>query len=72
VDLILSKAEALIIKWRLESEAIPAIEHQEAMGIMLGLTVGPMGSAKVLVPEPVAEKALQILAETFEIGEEDE
>jgi hypothetical protein len=31
-----------------------------------------MGSAKVLVPEPVAEKALQILAETFEIGEEDE
>jgi hypothetical protein len=72
VALNLSPAEAVIIKGRLESEAIPAIVQQEAMGIMLGLTVGPMGSAKVLVPEPVAEKALQILAETFEIGEEDE
>lgn len=72
VALNLSPAEAAIIKGRLESEAIPAIVQQEAMGIMLGLTVGPLGSAKVLVPEPLAEKALEILAETFEIVEEDE
>ena len=62
----LSPAEAAIIRGRLESEAIPAVVQQEAMGIMLGLTVGPMGSAKVLVPEALAEQALEILAETFE------
>lgn len=62
----LNPGEAAIIKGRLESEGIPAIVQQEAMGIVLGLTVGPMGSAKVLVPEPLAEQALEILAETFE------
>ena len=62
----LSPAEAAIIKGRLESEDIPALAQQEAMGIMLGLTVGPLGSARVMVPEPLAERALAILAETFE------
>jgi len=62
----LNPGEATIIKSRLESEDIPAIVQQEAMGIVLGLTVGPMGSAKVLVPEPLAEQALEILAETFD------
>ena len=59
-------AEAAIIKGRLDSEEIPAIVQQEALGIMLGLTVGPMGSARVLVPEPLAERALDILEETFD------
>ena len=62
----LGPAEAAIVRGRLESESIPAVVQQEAMGIMLGLTVGPMGSAKVLVPEVLAEQALEILAETFE------
>jgi hypothetical protein len=64
--------EAAIIKGRLESEDIPAIVQQEAMGTVLGLTVGPLGSANVLVPEPLAEHALAILAETFEADEDDE
>ncbi len=68
----LSPAEAAIIKGRLNSEEIPAIVQQEAMGIMLGLTVGPMGSATVLVPEPLAERALIILSETFEAEEEED
>ena len=62
-------AEAAIIKSRLESEDIPAITQQEAMGSVLGLTVGPLGSTKVLVPEPLAERALSILSETFEDDE---
>lgn len=66
----LSPGEAAIIKGRLESEEIPALVQQEAMGVVLGLTVGPLGSAKVLVPEPLAEQALEILAETFEIEDE--
>lgn len=59
-------AEAMIIKGRLESEDIPAIVQQESAGIALGLTVGPMGFARVLVPEPLADRARAILAETFE------
>ena len=58
--------EAAVIKSRLESEDIFTVVQQEAMGSVLGLTVGPLGSAKVLVPEPMAEKALSILAETFD------
>ncbi len=62
----LNPGEATVIKGRLESLEIPALLQQEAVGSVLGLTVGPLGSAKLLVPEPVAEKALSILAETFE------
>ncbi len=58
--------EAMILKSRLESEGIPTLVQQEAVGTVLGLTVGPLGSAKVLVPEPLAEQALTILAETFD------
>jgi hypothetical protein len=39
---------------------------------VLGLTVGPLGSARVLVPEPLAEQVLAILAETFDVDEEDD
>jgi hypothetical protein len=63
----LNPGEATIIKGRLDSEEIPAIIQQEALGAVLGLTVGPLGSAKILVPEPLAERTLAILAETFEV-----
>lgn len=72
VGLNLNPAEAAIIKARLDSEEIPAIVQQEAIGSVFGLTVGPLGSAKVLVPEPLVEKALDILSETFEIVDEAE
>jgi hypothetical protein len=62
----LNPGEAMIIKSRLESEGLTAIIQQEAIGSVLGLTVGALGTAKVLVPEPQAEQALAILAETFE------
>ncbi|MEW5958805.1 MAG: DUF2007 domain-containing protein, partial [Chloroflexota bacterium] len=64
--------EAVIIKGRLQSEDIPALVQQEAVGAVLGLTVGPLGSARVLVPEPLAERALAILAETFEPLDDDD
>lgn len=68
----LNPGEALVIKGRLTSEDIPAIVQQEAFGSFIGLTVGPMGSAQVLVPEPLAERALSIVAETFDGPEEEE
>jgi hypothetical protein len=68
----LNPGEANIIKGRLESEGVTALVQQEAMGSVLGLTVGPMGSADVLVPESLAEQALEILADTFEPDQSDE
>ncbi len=68
----LNPGEAMIIKGRLESEEIPAVVQQEAIGSVMGLTVGPLGSAKILVPEPLAERAQAILAETYEVDEIDE
>jgi hypothetical protein len=62
----LSPAEAAVIKSRLESERIPAIVQQESAGVVFGLTVGPMGFARLLVPEPLAELARSILADTLE------
>jgi hypothetical protein len=64
--------EAIIIKSRLDSEGIPAVVQQEAVGTVLGLTVGPLGSARVLVPEPLAEQSLAILAETFDLEGDEE
>ena len=66
----LNPGEAVVIKGRLESEDIPAVVQQEAFGAFIGLTVGALGSAKVSVPEPLAERVLAILAETFEIGDD--
>jgi hypothetical protein len=54
-------AEAAIIQGRLEVEGIPARVHQEPAGVAIGLTVGLLGQAKVLVPEPLVEVALGIL-----------
>lgn len=67
----LNPGEATIVKGRLESQDIPAVIQQEALGTVLALTVGPLGSARVLVPEPLANQALNILAETFELSEDD-
>jgi len=57
-------AEAAIIQGRLESEGIPARVHQEPAGVAIGLTVGLLGQAKVLVPEQLVEEALDILEQS--------
>jgi len=65
-------AEAAIIQGRLEFEGIPARVHQEAVGVVYGLTIGPLGQAKVLVPEALAEQALDVLSgETAELDDPD-
>jgi len=66
----LNPGEAMVIKGRLDSLNIPAIVQQEALGAVLGLTVGPLGSANILVPEPLAARVLAILADTFDPDED--
>lgn len=59
----LNMMEAEVVKGRLESEGIPAIIRGDAAGTIFGLSVGDLAKAEVLVPEPLAERALSILAE---------
>ncbi len=53
--------EAEIVRGRLESEQIPAYIRRDAVGGIYGLTVGGLAKADVLVPAPLAEKAIALL-----------
>jgi hypothetical protein len=55
--------KAAIIRGRLETEGIPARIQQEPAGVVIGLTTGLLGQAKVLVPEPLVDQALEILSQ---------
>jgi hypothetical protein len=57
-----NQMEAEVVKGRLTSAGIPAIVHSEALGTIYGLTTGTLAAAKVLVPAPLAEKALDLLS----------
>ena len=65
-------AQAAIIRGRLEVEGIPARVNQEPAGVALGLTIGTLGQAEVLVPKPLAEEALGILEQSGEEVESDD
>jgi len=56
-----NKMEAEIVKGRLEGEGIPAIIRGEVLGAIVGLTTGGLAATAVLVPAPLAEKALELL-----------
>ncbi len=72
--------EAEIVQGRLESEDIPSYIRRDAVGGIYGLTFGGLAQADVLVPAPLAEKALALLNEApsladanlTEIGQPDE
>jgi hypothetical protein len=66
--------EAEVVKGRLEAEGIPAIIRSEALGQIFGLTMGGLAKADVLVPGPLAEKALDILeaSDLLEVPDETE
>jgi hypothetical protein len=66
------RAEAAIIQGRLESEGIPARVQQEPAGLAIGLTTGLLGQVKVLVPEPLVEKAVAVLDQPGEFLAKDE
>ncbi|MCC6166454.1 MAG: DUF2007 domain-containing protein [Caldilineaceae bacterium] len=56
-----NRLEAEIVAGRLHSENIPAIIRGEALGAIYGLTTGGLAATVVLVPAPLAAKALEIL-----------
>jgi|CXWL01.1.fsa_nt_gi type III secretory pathway lipoprotein EscJ len=65
------QTEANLIKSLLEAAGIPAMTSQEGAGAAYGLTVGPLGEARILVREKDAAEARELLA-AMERGEPDE
>lgn len=63
---------AELIAGRLQAEGIPARAWQEGAGEALGLMVGLLGTAHVVVPEEFAEQARAILAADQAAWEEEE
>lgn len=55
-----------MIRLLLESNNIPAMLSQESAGATYGLTFGPLGEVKVLVPARMADEARQILQDMEE------
>jgi hypothetical protein len=60
------KAQTLCVL--LQSFGIQAIQNQESAGLVYGLTVGPLGEAKIYVPKSQLQAAQEIL-EAWERGE---
>ncbi len=56
-----NRTEAEVIRARLESEEIPVLLAGEAIGIIYGLTTGPLAQVSIMVPAPLAERARGIL-----------
>ena len=56
---------------RLKAEGIPARATQEGAGVALGLTVGALGTAAVVVPAQHLAEAREILDVEPELDEED-
>lgn len=53
---------AAIIQTMLEAAGIPVQTSQEGAGAAYGFTVGPLGRVEILVPEPYAAQAADLLA----------
>jgi hypothetical protein len=68
---IVSWAEAEVMRSKLESAGIPCLLQRESAGAVIGITIGPLGEVRVLVPEPLADRAVELLSEDVEdLGED--
>ncbi len=61
-----NRMEAEIVKGHLESEGIPAIITGDVAASIFGFHTGNLAKASVLVPAPLADRALDILEATLE------
>lgn len=60
--------DAETVRLFLESNGIPAFVIQESAGVIYGLTLGPLGEARVVVSAENEERAIRLLA-AMEEGE---
>lgn len=58
------EVEGNVIKSKLESEGIPVVLRQEAIGKFYAFTIDGLGEVKILVPLVFKEEAIRILIES--------
>ncbi len=68
---IVGWAEAEVLRSKLESVSIPCILQREAAGAALGITIGPLGEVRVLVPEALVDQAGAVLDESVDVEDID-
>lgn len=68
-----NEMEAQVIKSFLESNGIPVMLQHEAISSVIGFSAGPLAQVAVLVPESLADQAIELLESAEEEdGDEDE
>lgn len=66
-----NEMEAQVIKGFLESNGIPVMLQHESISSVIGFSTGPLAQVSVMVPEPLAGKATELLESAEEEGEEE-
>lgn len=61
--------EAQVVKGLLESNDIPVLLVGESLGTTLAVSVGALAEVRVMVPEPLAARAVELLTEQAEVGD---
>lgn len=61
IDTLYGRTEAELIRSFLRARGVQCEISQEALGSIYGITVGPLGSAQVLVPSHQAKQAREAL-----------
>lgn len=67
----INEMEAQVIKSFLESNGIPVMLKHEAISSVIGFSAGPLAEVSVLVPESLADRAIELL-DSAEEEDEDE
>lgn len=63
--------EAQVMKAHLESEGIPALLRYEGAGMIFGITIDGLGETTILVPDHLAQEAMEILqGQEVELGDD--
>jgi hypothetical protein len=70
VYLAANDLEAQVIKGFLEANGIPVMLRREALGTTLGVAVGHLAEVSVMVPEPLADRAVELLEEQAELADQ--
>lgn len=72
VYIVWDAADAVVIVARLQDEGIPALARPEAASSAIPVTAGMMGEIEVLVPEAMADHAIEVLWKLGLLPEQDE
>lgn len=72
VLVVWDSADAVVIVARLQDESIPALARPQAASSAIPVTVGMLSEIEILVPEAMADRAIDVLWDLGLLTEQDE